>query len=98
SELRIIDTICHDIRKRQAQALELAGRVDLMLVIGGHGSANTNRLAELCSKATKTYLVETAEEIKPSWFQDKKNIGVTSGASTAEPTINEVLARLEALA
>ncbi|MCK4368874.1 MAG: 4-hydroxy-3-methylbut-2-enyl diphosphate reductase [Dehalococcoidales bacterium] len=98
SELRIIDTICHDIRKRQAQALELAGRVDLMLVIGGHGSANTNRLAELCSKATETYLVETAEEIKPSWFQGKQNIGVTSGASTAEPTINEVLARLEALA
>jgi len=97
SELRIIDTICHDIRKRQAQALELAGRVGLMLVIGGHGSANTNRLAELCSKAAETHLVETAEEIKPSWFQGKQNIGVTSGASTAEPTINEVLARLEAL-
>lgn len=98
SELRIIDTICHDIRKRQAQALELADRVDLMLVIGGHGSANTNRLAELCSKATETYLVETAAEIKPAWFQSQKNIGVTSGASTAEPTIDEVLARLKTLA
>ena len=98
SELRIIDTICHDIRKRQAQALELAGRVGLMLVIGGHGSANTNRLAELCSKAAETYLVETAEEIKPSWFQGKQNIGVTSGASTAASTINEVLVRLQALA
>ncbi len=98
SELRIIDTICHDIRKRQAQALELANRVDLMLVIGGHSSANTNRLAELCSTATKTYLVETAKEIKPSWFQGKHHIGITSGASTAEPTIDEVIARLEALA
>ena len=98
SELRIIDTICHDIRKRQAQALELANRVDLMLVIGGHSSANTNRLSELCSTATETYLVETAEEIKPSWFQGKHHIGITSGASTAEQTIDEVLARLEALA
>jgi 4-hydroxy-3-methylbut-2-enyl diphosphate reductase len=98
SELRIIDTICHDIRKRQATALELAGRVDLMLVIGGHGSANTNRLAELCSAATETHLIETAAEISPSWFQDKHHIGVTSGASTAEPTIDEVLARLAALA
>ncbi len=98
SELRIIDTICHDIRKRQAQALELAGRVNLMLVIGGHSSANTNRLAELCSAATETYLVETAEEINPSWFQSKNNIGITSGASTAEVTIGEVIARLEALA
>jgi len=97
SELRIIDTICHDIRKRQAQALELANRVDLMLVIGGHSSANTNRLAELCSTATKTYLVETAEEIRPSWFQGKHHIGITSGASTAEATIDEVIARLEAL-
>jgi 4-hydroxy-3-methylbut-2-enyl diphosphate reductase len=98
SELRVIDTICHDLRKRQAQALELAGRVDLMLVIGGHGSANTNRLAELCSTAAETYLVETAEEIKPAWFEGKPNIGITSGTSTAEPTIGEVLSRLKAIA
>ncbi len=98
SELRIIDTICHDIRKRQAQALELAGRVDLMLVVGGRASANTNRIAELCSKATETYLVETAKEIRPAWFQGKHKIGITSGASTAEATIDEVLARLKALA
>ncbi len=98
SELRVIDTICHDIRKRQAQALELAGKVDLMLVIGGKGSANTNRLAELCSAVTETHLVETAKDIKPEWFKGKQNIGVTSGASTAEATIEEVLARLESLA
>jgi 4-hydroxy-3-methylbut-2-enyl diphosphate reductase len=97
SELRIIDTICHDIRRRQAEALDLAGRVELMLVIGGRGSANTNRLAELCSTATKTYLIETAGEIKPSWFRGKKNIGITSGASTPESTIDEVLAKLGGL-
>jgi len=97
SELRIIDTICHDIRRRQAEALELARRVDLMLVIGGRGSANTSRLAELCSTATETYLIETAGEIKPSWFRGKHHIGITSGASTPEPTIDEVLARLEGL-
>ncbi len=97
SELRIIDTICHDLRKRQAQALELARRVDLMLVIGGHGSANSNRLAELCSAATETYLVETAGEIKPSWFKGKSNIGITSGASTARADIDEVLARLKTI-
>jgi len=98
SELRVIDTICHDIRERQAAALELANRVDLMLVVGGHTSANTNRLVELCSTATKTYLVEAAEELQPSWFHGRSNIGVTAGASTAEETINDVLVRLEALA
>ena len=97
SELRVIDTICHDLRERQAQALELAGRVDLMLVIGGHGSANSNRLAELCSTAAETYLVETAAEINPAWFKSRPNIGITSGTSTAEPTIEEVLARLKTL-
>ncbi|TRZ51743.1 MAG: 4-hydroxy-3-methylbut-2-enyl diphosphate reductase [Dehalococcoidia bacterium] len=98
SELRVIDTICHDIRERQAAALELANRVDLMLVVGGHTSANTNRLVELCSTATKTHLVEAAEELQPSWFHGRSNIGVTAGASTAEETINDVLVRLEALA
>ena len=98
SELRIIDTICHDIRQRQAAALKLASRVDLMLVIGGHTSANTHHLVELCSMATKTYLVETTEEIQLSWLQAQCHIGITAGASTDEQTIDEVLARLEALA
>ena len=97
SELRIIDTICHDIRKRQAQALRLAKRADLMLVIGGHNSANTNRLAELCTTATKTYLIETADEIQPSWLQGRNHIGITSGASTAEQTIDEVMMKLETM-
>ena len=98
SELRIIDTICHDIRKRQAEALELAKRVDLMLVVGGHNSANTNRLAELCSTATKTYLIETADEIQSSWLKCQPPIGITAGASTNEETIDEVLIKLEAMA
>jgi len=95
SELRIIDTICHDIRDRQAAALNLASKVDLMLVIGGHNSANTNRLAELCSTVINTYLVETPDEILPSWLQGQSYIGITAGASTDEQTISEVLTKLE---
>jgi len=98
SEIRIIDTICHDIRTRQTAALKLAKRVDLMLVIGGHSSANTRHLVELCSTATKTYLVESAEEIQPDWLKNKKHIGITAGASTDEQTINEVLTKLEKMA
>ena len=97
-ELRVIDTLCHDIRKRQTTALELANRVDLMLVIGSHTSANTNCLAQLCAKATTTYLVETTDEIQSSWLQGQYHIGITAGASTAEQTINELVTRLEALA
>ncbi|MFC2072498.1 4-hydroxy-3-methylbut-2-enyl diphosphate reductase [Chloroflexota bacterium] len=98
AELRIIDTICHDIRARQQAALDLANRVDLMFVIGSHTSANTNHIAELCATATKTYLVETAVEIQASWLQGHHHVGVTSGASTANETISEVLVKLEAMA
>ena len=98
SEIRIIDTICHDIRERQAAALELARRADLMLVVGGRSSANTNRLTGLCSGVTETHLIETAESIQSAWIQGKAHIGVTSGASTAEQTVDEVLKRLENIA
>ena len=95
SELHIVDTICHDIRRRQESAQKLAEKVDLMFVVGDHTSANTNRLAELCSHLTKTHLIETAAEIKPGWLKRHKHIGITGGASTAEETIDEVVARLE---
>jgi 4-hydroxy-3-methylbut-2-enyl diphosphate reductase len=97
AEIRIIDTICHDIRERQEAALELAHRADLMLVVGGRSSANTNRLAELCAAVTETHLIESAAEIEPGWLVGKELIGVTAGASTAGQDVDEVMGRLERL-
>ena len=97
-EIRIIDTICHDIRERQTAALGLASRVDLMLVVGGHSSSNTNLLTELCSTVTEAHLVETAEDIDQTWLAGKEHIGVTGGASTPEETVNKVIAKLESMA
>lgn len=91
SELRITDTICHDIRERQQAALELAKKVDLVLVIGSHTSANTGNLAELCATITETHLIETAEDIRPKWLKNRKKVGVTGGASTSDQTIDEVI-------
>ncbi|HTY82343.1 MAG TPA: 4-hydroxy-3-methylbut-2-enyl diphosphate reductase [Dehalococcoidales bacterium] len=98
SEIRVIDTICHDLRERQLAALELARRSDLMFVVGGQHSANTNRIAELCAKVTETRLIETAADIKKGWVRGKKHIGVTSGSSTAEETVQEVIQRLKEMA
>lgn len=97
SELRFIDTICHDIRERQAQAAELASRVDLMLVIGGHNSANTRHLARLSSRITRTYQVASADEVRPSWLEGHQRVGVVTGASTPAQTLEEILARLTEL-
>lgn len=91
AEWRVVDTICHDIRQRQKNSLELAKECDLLLVVGGHTSANSRHLVELCSTITPTYLVETADEILPEWLEGKECIGVTSGASTDQSTIDEVV-------
>jgi len=98
SELRIIDTICHDIRQRQADALELAGRVDTVIIIGGYKSANTKHLVELCSTVTDTFQVESAAEIEQSWLKGKKSVGIVAGASTDDSAIDGVLERLNHIA
>jgi 4-hydroxy-3-methylbut-2-enyl diphosphate reductase len=99
SELRIVNTICEVATKRQQAALELARRVDLMLVIGGRHSANTRHLAESCVAAgVETHHLETAAELDPAWLVNRRRIGVTAGASTPDQIIDEVIMRLEEMA
>ena len=78
SELYIVDTICHDIRRRQESAQKLADKVDLMFVVGDHTSANTNRLAELCSRLTETISLR-----RPMKFNRNGSKGTTTSASPA---------------
>jgi 4-hydroxy-3-methylbut-2-enyl diphosphate reductase len=95
AELRVVNTICDATRKHQEAALELARRSDLMLVVGSRGSANTKRLAELCSALVETHHIETAQEIDPKWLSGKvERIGITAGASTPDEVIDEVVSRL----
>lgn len=91
-ELRVFNTICDATSVRQNEARSIAGKVDLMLVIGGFNSANTNRLSQLCSEIQpKTFHVETAEQIKKEWFNGVKVVGITAGASTPRWIIDEVI-------
>jgi 4-hydroxy-3-methylbut-2-enyl diphosphate reductase len=80
-ELRICNTICSATAQRQQAALELAQSVDAVVVVGGHNSGNTNRLAEICRDVNdRVHHVETADEIEPSWFEGVRSVGVTGGA------------------
>ena len=97
AEVHIIDTLCHDIRRRQADTLEMAKRSDVVFVIGGRNSANTKHLFELCAIEADIHQIEIAADINPDWLYGKKNIGVTAGASTDDATIDEVMARLRAI-
>lgn len=96
--LRIFNTICLDVRKRQQAARQLAKDVDMIFVVGGKNSANTKRLARILRRMKKhVYHIETADDIKYEWLKDKraKTIGITSGASTPEWIIEAVINRLK---
>jgi len=95
-ELRVVNTLCPAITVRQEEAEVMIDAVDALVIVGGHHSSNTTRLAEIGrSHARPTYHVETAAELSPSWFAAVRRVGVMSGASTPEWIIADVLARLE---
>ncbi len=89
-EVKILRTICTATDQRQAAAMDLAAKVDMMLVIGGKNSANTSRLAQLCATKCVTYHIETAAELQNEWFDKIEKIGITAGASTPDWIIKEV--------
>jgi 4-hydroxy-3-methylbut-2-enyl diphosphate reductase len=68
------------------------------VVVGGRDSANTRRLWELCREAGRdAYHIETADELEPSWFEGKEEVGVTGGASTPQWIIDEVVRAIESM-
>ncbi len=88
--INVLDTICDATRLRQEEALELASKVDAMVVIGGKESGNTKRLAELVSsKNIPTVLVENADELEKDFFKNMKVVGLTAGASTPKSLVDK---------
>ena len=99
SELRVINTLCNATTSQQAATEELAHTVDLMVVVGGRESANTRHLAEVArEQGVETHHVESAAEIDAAWLPGRARVGVAAGASTPDAVIDEVVARLYALA
>lgn len=89
---KIFDTICSATSDRQSEAEILASESDLMLVIGGKHSSNTNKLFHICkNQCEETYLIESASELPVSAVKQADRIGITAGASTPASIIKEVL-------
>ena len=98
SEVCVVNTICEATSERQQAAAELAGRSDVMVVIGGRNSANTTRLAEICSASCpRTHHIETPDELEAAWFDGAERIGVTAGASTPTSQIDDVVGAIRHL-
>ena len=95
--LRATNTVCEPTRDHQRETIDLARRVDLMVVVGGRHSANTCRLADLAAQEGAQVLhIETDAELRKSHFEKCATVGVTAGASTPEWMINRVVEKLEA--
>ena len=76
SELRVFNTICSATGKRQQSAEELAGTVDVMVVVGGHNSGNTTRLAEICREVNpRVHHVETPDDLDPDVVRGRRERG-----------------------
>ncbi|MBU2487795.1 MAG: 4-hydroxy-3-methylbut-2-enyl diphosphate reductase [Proteobacteria bacterium] len=90
-DARIFSTICGATEKRQKEAMDLARRVDAVVVVGGRESANTRRLYEVAQKAgTLSFHVEDPRELDVAFLTSLDTVGVTAGASTPRWIIREV--------
>lgn len=95
-ELRVFNTICGATLERQKAVMDLAPRVDGMIVIGGKNSANTGRLVEISREAgVSTAWIEHSEELEGGWVREKENIGIAAGASTPDWLIRQLISTLE---
>lgn len=97
-DLEVKDTICFATTQRQLSAVELASKVDAMVVIGGRNSSNTTRLYEICAQhCSRAFHIEQAAEIDPAWFEGCHVVGVSAGASTPDNQIESVVEYLSEL-
>ena len=91
----VFQTICDSTRNRQDELVDISGRVDALVVVGGAHSANTVRLVEIARGLRPTFAVETADQLRREDFSGFKTVGLTAGASTPGFIIHAVRERLE---
>lgn len=92
-----VDTVCHATSERQSEAVEIAGKVDAMIVIGSFNSSNTQKLFEMCKQYCEdTFYVQTVSDLDIRKLCGKKRIGITAGASTPKKIIQEVQTHVRA--
>ena len=90
--------ICYATQNRQDAVKLMSSQVDMVVVVGSPTSSNSNRLAELASKlGTPGYMVDSADELRPEWFEGRQRVGLPAGASAPEVLVQAVIERIRAL-
>ena len=90
--------ICYATQNRQDAVKVLAPTVDVVIVVGSPTSSNSNRLRELAQRlGTAAYMVDAPDDLKEEWFEGKRSVGLTAGASAPDILVQQVIERLRAL-
>jgi 4-hydroxy-3-methylbut-2-enyl diphosphate reductase len=88
--------ICYATTNRQTAVMQMAALVEMVLVIGAPNSSNCNRLREVAeAQGVPAYLINGPQEIDPAWLAGKGRVGITSGASTPEVLVEQVIQALD---
>ena len=90
-----VKDICYATQNRQSAVRDLVKTVDLVLVVGARNSSNSNRLKDIGSESgVDTHLIETADDMSLDWFENVNSVGITSGASTPDELVKEVIDKI----
>jgi len=96
-EIKVVNTLCAEVFRRQEAAIALCRKVDVMFVLGGLHSANTQTLARLCRETgVPTYHLESWSDFRPEFVRHGGVAGVTAGASTPDWIIDRFVHEMEA--
>ncbi|MBC7704467.1 MAG: 4-hydroxy-3-methylbut-2-enyl diphosphate reductase [Rhodoferax sp.] len=88
--------ICYATQNRQDAVKLLSPQVDIVIVVGSPTSSNSNRLRELAYKlGTESFMVDSADELQPQWFEGRQRVGLTAGASAPEVLVRQVMDRIK---
>ena len=88
--------ICYATQNRQDAVKFMAPQVQLVIVVGSRASSNSNRLRELAEKlGVPAYMVDAPDQLRPEWFEGKKRVGLTAGASAPESLAQAIVARIQ---
>jgi 4-hydroxy-3-methylbut-2-enyl diphosphate reductase len=99
SEVRFADTVCQPTKQRQSAAVDLALKCNVVIVIGGARSNNTRELVLTCLQfCERVHHVQTAADLRSTWFDGTETVGITAGTSTPDAVIDEVETWLNDLA
>jgi len=91
------EDICYATQNRQDAVKQLVAQCDALIVVGSQSSSNSNRLREIATtRGIPGYLVDGADDLQREWFEGKRAVGVTAGASAPETLVQQVVARLRA--